>query len=87
LAVDSLGFSFFTHCNKASVSDDPGLIEMLANNIDYFQDKPDDRPKTTILLDNGYHPNVLIKALEEIYPQILTKIHFELAPKPTKAEK
>jgi transposase len=87
LAVDSLGFSFFTHCTKASVSDDPGLIEMLANNIDYFQDKPDDRPKTTILLDNGYHPNVLIKALEEIYPQILTKIQFELAPKPTKAEK
>jgi transposase len=87
LAVDSLGFPFFTHCTKANVSDDQGLIEMLANNIDYFRDKPDDLPKTTILLDNGYHPNVLIKALEEIYPQILTKIQFELAPKPTKAEK
>ena len=87
LAVDSLGFPFFTHCTKANVSDDQGLIEMLANNIDYFQDKPDDRPLTTILLDNGYHPDVLLKALEEIYPQIMTKIQFELATLPTKAQK
>ena len=36
LAVDSLGFPFFTHCTKASVSDDVGLIEMLSDNIDYF---------------------------------------------------
>jgi len=26
-------------------------------------------------------------ALQDIYPQIMTKIRFELAPKPTKAEK
>ena len=37
-----------------SVSDDEGLIEMLTHNIDYFKSKPDDLPKTTILLDNGY---------------------------------
>jgi hypothetical protein len=24
-----LGFPFFTHCTKASISDDKGLIEML----------------------------------------------------------
>jgi len=30
LAVDSLGFPFFTHCTKANVSDDQGLIEMLS---------------------------------------------------------
>ena len=29
---------------------------MLTHNIDYFRSKPDDLPKTTILLDNGYHP-------------------------------
>lgn len=29
---------FFTHCTKASLSDDAGLIEMLSNNIDYFTD-------------------------------------------------
>lgn len=86
-AVDSLGFPFFTHCTKANVSDDPGLIEMLAKNIDYFKDKPNCLPKITILLDNGYHPAVLTTALEEIDPQIMTKIQFELAPKPTPAQK
>lgn len=30
LAVDTLGFPFFTHCTKANVSDDRGLLEMLA---------------------------------------------------------
>jgi hypothetical protein len=39
LAVDILGFPFFTHCTKASVSDDQGLIEMLSNNIEYFKSK------------------------------------------------
>ncbi|MGF1938709.1 MAG: hypothetical protein RM347_030845 [Nostoc sp. ChiQUE02] len=27
LAVDTLGLPFFTHCTKANVSDDQGLIE------------------------------------------------------------
>lgn len=80
--MDSLGFPFFTHCTKANVSDDQGLIEMLAKYIDYFKDKPDYLPKTTIMLDNGYHPAVLTKALEAIYPEIMTKIQFELAPSP-----
>jgi transposase len=87
LAVDTLGFPFFIHCTKANVSDDQGLIEMLTNHIDYFKDQPDDLPKMTILLDNGYHPAVLTSALEQIYPQIMTRIQFELAPKPTKTQK
>ena len=29
LAVDTLGFPFFTHCTPANVADDVGLIEML----------------------------------------------------------
>ena len=49
LAVDTLGFPFFTHCSKASLSDDKGLIEMLVNNIDYFKDKPVNIPKIVIL--------------------------------------
>jgi transposase len=44
LAVDILGFPFFTHCTSASVSDDQGLIEMLTHNIDYFKSKPADLP-------------------------------------------
>ncbi|WP_232224257.1 transposase [Mastigocladopsis repens] len=87
LAVDILGFPFFTHCTTANVSDDQGLIEMLSQNIDYFQSKPLELPKTTILVDHGYHPEKIIPALEQIYPQIMTKIQFELSAKPSKAEK
>jgi len=87
LAVDTLGFPFFTHCTKANVSDDSGLIEMLELNIESFKSKPVNIPKITILLDHGYHPDTLTKALKLIYPQIMTKIRFELSPKPSKAEK
>ena len=80
-------FPFFTHCTKASVSDDAGLIEMLSLNIDYFKSKPLNIPQNTILLDNGYHPEHLTKELENIYPDIMTKIKFELSEKPSKAEK
>lgn len=87
LAVDLLGFPFFTHCTKASLSDDCGLIEMFEQNIDYFISKPIELPKITILVDHGYHPEKLTQALEQIYPQIMTKIQFELSAKPSKAEK
>ncbi|MEG4108805.1 transposase [Microcoleus sp. S13_C5] len=39
------------------------------------------------MLDNGYHPEKITQALEEIYPQIMAKIQFELSAKPSKAEK
>lgn len=55
LAVDTLGFPFFTHCTSANVSDDTGLIEMVTQNLDYFRSKPMNIPKITILLDHGYH--------------------------------
>ena len=87
LAVDTLGFPFFTHCTKASVSDDQGLIEMLSDNIDYFKSKPVNIPKITILLDNGYHPKKLEEELKKNYPQIMTKIRFKLSPKPSKNQK
>jgi hypothetical protein len=44
-------------------------------------------PKITILLDNGYHPDRITAALKKVYPQILTQIRFQVAPKPIKAEK
>jgi Transposase DDE domain len=87
LAGDSLGFPFFTHCTSANLTDDAGLIEMLVKNIDYFREKPSDLPKTTIMLDHGYHPDTIQTALEAVYPEIMTKIQFELAPKLAKAEK
>lgn len=87
LAVDTLGLPFFTHCTRASVSDDLGLIELLSQNLDYFRAKPMNIPKITILLDHGYHPEKITAALQTLYPQIMNKLRFQLAPKPTKAEK
>jgi transposase len=87
LAVDTLGLPFFTHCTKANVTDDQGLAEMLIDHLDYFRKKPVNIPKITILLDHGYHPDTIQMALELFYPQIMTKIRFQLAPKPTAAEK
>ena len=78
---------FFTHCTKANLSDDSGLIEMLIKNLEYFRAKPVNLPKITILLDNGYHPEKLMEKLKEVYPQIDTQIRFELSPKPSKSQK
>lgn len=39
----------------------------------------------TILLD-GYHPDRITAALQKLYPQMMTKVRFQLAPKPRKAE-
>jgi len=87
LGTDSLGFPFFAHCTPANLSDDQGLIELLTLGIDYFKLKPSELSKTTILLDNGYHPDKIEKELVKVYPEIMTKIQFELSPKPSKTEK
>ncbi len=79
-------FHLFTHCTKANISDDVGLLEMLSDNINYFKSKPVNIPKITILLDHGYHPNKLIIELKNIYPAIMTKIRFQLSPKPSKSQ-
>lgn len=87
LAVDTLGFPFFTHCTRANVSDDTGLLEMLTNNIDDFKSKPVNIPKITVLVEHGYHPDKLTTELKKIYPAIMTKIRFELSSKPSKSQK
>ena len=87
LAVDTLGYPFFTHCTKANLSDDMGLVEMLKNNIDYFKSKPVNIAKITILLDRRYHPHKLQEQLEQVYPGIMRKIRFQLSSKPSKASK
>ena len=60
---------------------------MLIYNLDYFQAKPVNIPKITILLDNGYHPDKLEKELKKIYPGIMRKIRFQLSPKPSRTQK
>jgi hypothetical protein len=63
------------------------LVELLSRNLNYFRAKPVNIPKITILLDHGYHPDKLTTELQKVYPQIMTKIRFQLAPKPSLAEK
>lgn len=63
------------------------MIEILTINIDYFPSKPVELPITTILLDNGYHPSKLDSELKKVYPEIMTKIQFKLAPKQSQPEK
>jgi hypothetical protein len=53
----------------------------------YFKSKPVNVPKITIVLDHGYHPDYLIEKLKLVYPQIMTKIRFELSTKPSKQQK
>ena len=60
---------------------------MLSKNIDYFQVKPMNIPKITILLDHGYHPDKIIHELKKVYPAIAKKIKLKLSPKPSKAQK
>ena len=87
LAVDTLGFPFFTCCTPANLSDDAGLLALLTQHMDYFRSKPMNVPKITILVDHGYHPDTLVEALEKVYPKIMRKIRFERSPKPSKADK
>jgi hypothetical protein len=74
------------YCTAANVTDDVGLVEMLRLNIDYFKAKPVNMPKITILLEHGYHLDYLTTALEQVCPQIMTKIRFALSTKPSKQE-
>ncbi len=60
---------------------------MFEQNIDYFKSKPVNLPKITVMVDHGYNPEYLTKELERIYPQIMTKIRFKVAPKMSKQEK
>jgi transposase len=39
------------------------------------------------MVAHGYNPEYLTKPLERIYPQIMTKIRFKVAPKMSKQEK
>jgi Transposase DDE domain len=60
---------------------------MIEPNIEYFKTKPVNILKITIMVDHRYDPAYLIREFEKIYPQIMTKIKFEVPPKPSKVEK
>ncbi len=60
---------------------------MFTVNIEYFSSKPVNIKKITILLDYGYHIDYLVRELQKVYPEIMTKIRFEPSKKPLKQEK
>ena len=39
------------------------------------------------MLDHGYHPERIHKALQQVYPESMTKIQFEVAAKLSKSQK
>lgn len=69
------------------MTDDQGLIELLSYNLDYFRAKPVNPREDYHPAHHGYHPEKITTVLQAVYPQRMTKISFELAPKLTKAEK
>jgi Transposase DDE domain len=60
---------------------------MLIGNIDDFRQKPVELAKTTIMLDHGYYPETIQTVLEQVYPESMTKIQFEISAKLSKAKK
>jgi transposase len=88
LPPDSTVYWHYKQWREAGVIET--LMELLhgeVRQIDYFKAKPVNIPKITIVLGHGYHIETLITALEKVYPQIMTKIRFQLCKKPSKEEK
>ena len=70
------------HVTTANVTDNQGLIELITKYLAFFKNKPVNTKKITFLLDNGFSAKVLMTELAKIYPQIHTKIKFQVTPKP-----
>lgn len=86
LLVDVLGNVYFVRCTKASLSDDDGLLEIIRANKQYFLDLPE-ALGMTILLDNGYHKEYLEQQIEQIEPELASRIRIEIAEKVTPAQR
>ena len=88
LAVDTLGFPFFTHCTRANLLDDAGLLSRCWVKTSIISNlNPSIFPKIIILLDHGYHPEHLTIELPKIYSPSMTKIKFEISKQLSKQEK
>jgi hypothetical protein len=87
LAVDSLGFPFFTHCTPANVSDDDGLIEMLSQHMAYFRIKPEHLPKDHYLAGPWLPPRQGATSSRAGVSPGDEQDSVSAIPKPSKAEK
>ncbi len=60
---------------------------MFTEYINFDKLKAINKKKITILVDQGYHPNIMMEALKKIYPTIDKKIKFQVSEKITKANR
>lgn len=86
LLVDVLGNPYFVHCTPANESDDEGLLAMIREHQAWFLALPAGHV-VTILLDHGYHKESLERELEQIEPELASRIQIELAEKITPAQR
>lgn len=89
LCVDVLGTPFFVVCTAANVTDDKGFIQIVKENLSFFISLPllsEDCP-FTILFDSGYNKSYIENEIVKLYPEILSKVVIEIAPKMSPEEK
>ena len=62
---------------------------MFSENISFFKSLPEKSEDyhLTILFDSGYNKSLIEKRMQEIYPEILSKIEVKIAPKISDTEK
>lgn len=89
LCVDVLGTPFFVTCTPANISDDEGFLKIFRENMNFFTSLPviSKEHSLTILFDSGYNKSNIEKKMKLLYPDILSKIIIEIAPKISPEEK
>ena len=89
LCVDVLGTPFFVVCTSANVTDDKGFIQIVKENLDFFISLPllSVECPFTILFDSGYNKSYIENEIVKLYPEILSKVVIEIAPKMSPEEK
>ena len=62
---------------------------MFKENVSFFRSLPEKSEdySLTILFDSGYNQSSIEKKIQEIYPEILSKINIVIAPKISASEK
>lgn len=87
--MDVLGTPFFVVCTPANVTDDKGFIQIVKENLNFFISLPllSEEYPFTILFDSGYNKYYIENEIVKLYPEILSKIVIEIAPKMSPEEK
>ena len=62
---------------------------MFSENVSFFKSLPEKSQDyhLTILFDSGYNKSYIEKKIQEIYPEVLSKIEIKIAPKISDSQK